>query len=117
MNRTFQGTILLGSLILAIPLSNLSADAGTDAAAKTYAAKCVSCHAKDGKGNAAMAKVFKVEPAALDLVKDSSLAKSDADLAKLTTDGKDKMPAYKGKLTDSEITGLVAYIRSLAPKK
>jgi mono/diheme cytochrome c family protein len=28
-----------------------------------------------------------------------------------------KMPAYKGKLTDDQIKGLVAYIRELAKKK
>ncbi len=115
MNRAFQGMMFLGVLILAVPISSWSAEAGTDAAAKIYAAKCASCHGKDGKGNPAMAKVFKLEPAALDVVKDSSLAKSDADLVKLTADGKEKMPAYKGKLSDAEIAGLVSYIRTLAP--
>jgi mono/diheme cytochrome c family protein len=28
-----------------------------------------------------------------------------------------KMPAYKGKLTDDQIKGLVAYLRDLAKKK
>ena len=117
MNRTFQGMMLLGIVILAVPISSWSVETGTEMAAKTYAAKCASCHAKDGKGNAAMVKVFKVDASALDLTKDSTLAKSDAALAKVTTDGINKMPAYKGKLTDAEIAGLIAYIRTLAPKK
>src|ERR1035438_65778 len=77
--------------------------------AQIYAAKCASCHAKDGKGNPAMGKVFKVDPAVLDLVKKESLAKSDADLAKIVADGLNKMPAYKGKLTDADIAAVITY--------
>jgi mono/diheme cytochrome c family protein len=33
------------------------------------------------------------------------------------TNGKNKMPAYKGKLADDQIKELVAYIRDLAKKK
>jgi len=87
------------------------------AGAKLYAAKCASCHAKDGKGNPAMAKVFKVEAEKLSLVKDATQAKTDADLIKVITDGSGKMPAYKGKLTEAEIKDQVAYIRTLAPAK
>ncbi len=38
---------------------------------------------------------------------------SDADLTGAITNGKGKMPAYKGKLTDAQIKDLVAYIRTL----
>ncbi len=41
---------------------------------------------------------------------------TDAQLIDATTNGKDKMPAYKGKITDGEIKQLVAYIRQLAKK-
>ncbi len=40
-------------------------------------------------------------------------AMSDADLNAAITNGKGKMPAYKGKLTDAQISGLVKYIRTL----
>ena len=30
-----------------------------------------------------------------------------------TTNGKDKMPAYKGKLTDAQIKDVIAYMRTL----
>jgi len=39
--------------------------------------------------------------------------KSDADLKGVISDGKDKMPSYKGKLSDDQISSLVKYIRSL----
>jgi len=92
------------------------AEAAPDAA-RTYAAKCASCHAKDGLGNPAMAKVFKVEPSALDMTKKATLDKTDVDLAKVVKDGLNKMPAYKEKLSDADIASVVAYIRSLALKK
>jgi mono/diheme cytochrome c family protein len=40
-------------------------------------------------------------------------ATSEADMIKVTTDGKGKMPAYKGKLTDEQIKDAVAFYRSL----
>jgi cytochrome c6 len=37
----------------------------------------------------------------------------DAQFIASTKDGKGKMPAYAGKLTDAQITDVVAYIRTL----
>jgi mono/diheme cytochrome c family protein len=41
---------------------------------------------------------------------------TDAQLTEAIAKGKGKMPAYDGKLKDTDITGLVAYIRGLAKK-
>jgi mono/diheme cytochrome c family protein len=38
---------------------------------------------------------------------------SDAELASVTSDGKNKMPAYKGKLSGDQINALVKYVRGL----
>jgi cytochrome c6 len=38
---------------------------------------------------------------------------TDASLIAITKDGKGKMPAYTGKLTDDQIKDVVAYIRTL----
>jgi mono/diheme cytochrome c family protein len=38
---------------------------------------------------------------------------SDDDLIAVTTNGKNKMPAYKGKLTDAQIKEVIAYIHTL----
>ena len=40
-------------------------------------------------------------------------AQTDAQLAAIVTDGKNKMPAFTGKLTDAQITDVVAYIHTL----
>ena len=83
-------------------------------AAKLFAAKCTACHAKDGKGSVPMAKMFKVDPALMNLASVGIAKKPDADLSKTILEGRNKMPSFKGKLKDAEITALVAYIRALS---
>jgi len=52
-----------------------------------------------------------------DLRSDEVQKQTDAQLSDIITNGMGKkMPAYKGKLTDDQIKGLVAYIRGLAKK-
>lgn len=93
------------------------AAAGTgnpDSGRKLYQAKCAACHGKDGKGSAPMAKMFKVEPAELDLTSAQAQKKPFADI--VANGIKDtKMPGFKGKLKDSEIADINAYLLSLAP--
>src|SRR3989338_2542414 len=89
----------------------------TAAAAKLFAGKCGSCHGKDGKGNPATAKMSKGAPAALDLSDEGTQDKTDEELIGLTSQGKNKMPAFTGKLSAPEIKALVAYLRSLGPAK
>jgi mono/diheme cytochrome c family protein len=83
-----------------------------DDSASTFKAKCVMCHAADGSGNTPAGKATKARDFASPEVQNLT----DAQLHDIITNGKDKMPAYKGKLTDDQITGLVAYIRGLAKK-
>lgn len=105
---------VLMTLILA-GISTARAEEGKGKA--TYDAKCASCHGKDGKGNAALSKIFKVEPSALDLTAKSVQDKKDSDLNGLTAKGKGKMPAFAGKLGDKEIAGVTGYVRTLAKPK
>ena len=42
---------------------------------------------------------------------------SDADLTQAIEKGKNKMPGYAGKLKDSEVKELVAYVRGLGKGK
>jgi len=74
-----------------------------------YAAKCKMCHGADGLAATPMAKSMKILS-----FKDAAEVKlSDAQLIAATTDGKGKMPAYKGKLTDAQIKDVVATIRAM----
>jgi len=76
----------------------------------TYKAKCQSCHGAEGTPNPGIAKAMGVKP-----VSDPSIkSMSEAQMIAVTTNGKGKMPAYKGKLTDSQIKDSVDYFRTLA---
>jgi mono/diheme cytochrome c family protein len=77
--------------------------------ADTYKAKCAMCHGADGLAATPMAKSMKVVS-----FKDPTMVQApDAQFIASTKDGKGKMPAYAGKLTDAQITDVVAYIRTL----
>lgn len=93
------------------------AKSGDVDAAKIFAAKCSACHAKDGKGNAKMAKMFKTDPALLNLTGHETQERSDEELGKIVREGKNKMPSFKGKLKDDELKAMVAYVRGLGKGK
>jgi mono/diheme cytochrome c family protein len=77
--------------------------------ADTYKAKCQMCHGADGLAATPMGKNMKILS-----FKDAAMLKAtDAQFIASTTDGKGKMPAYKGKLTDAQIKDVVSYIRTL----
>ncbi|UPT75439.1 MAG: cytochrome c [Elusimicrobiota bacterium] len=117
MNAILPLILLLASAALAASAADAPAPKA-DPVAAVYKSKCASCHAKDGTGNPAMAKMFKVKPEAMNLVDEETLAAKDEDLAKVIETGKGKMPAFKkDKLKDITVADLTAYFRSLAPKK
>lgn len=91
--------------------------AAEDPVVATYNQKCASCHGKDGKGAASMAKMFKLDLSALDLTDKATLDKKDEILDEVTAKGQGKMPAYATKLKAEEIKALTAYFRSLAKPK
>jgi mono/diheme cytochrome c family protein len=77
--------------------------------ADTYKAKCAMCHGADGLAATPMAKSMKVVS-----FKDPTMTgASDAQFIASTTNGKGKMPAYTGKLTDAQIKDVIAFIRTL----
>ncbi len=76
---------------------------------------CAKCHGPDGKGQTKMGRQLQV--------KDYTDAKvqaemKDEDMIRIVTEGvkdgkKDKMPAYKEKLSADEVKDLVALVRSM----
>ena len=96
---------LLAFGFIAISSSSVMAQ---DAAA-TFKAKCAMCHGADGKGSATGLKMGAHDFTSADVQK-----QTDAQLTETITKGKGKMPAYDGKLKDTEIKDLVTYIRGLA---
>jgi cytochrome c6 len=77
-----------------------------------FKTKCAMCHAADGSGKTAMGEKLKVR----DLRSDEVQKQKDAELGQSITKGKNKMPAYEGKLSKEEVAKLVAYIRELGKK-
>jgi mono/diheme cytochrome c family protein len=109
MAQIARAVLLLVVVLLAVTGSTQAQDAGA-----LFKAKCSTCHAGDGSGTSSMGKTL----GASDLHSDQVQKKTDSQLIDSITNGMGKnMPAYKGKLTDDQITGLVAYIRELAKKK
>ncbi len=86
---------------------------GQSASENLYKSKCAMCHAADGSGNTTAGKKLGVR----DLRSPEVQKQTDAQLTEVTVKGKNKMPAYKKKLTEVQIKQLVAYIRELAKKK
>jgi cytochrome c6 len=88
---------------------SLSQPALSQSAGDLYKSKCQMCHGADGKGNTPVAKTMGVRD-----FKSPEVAKeSAADMIAVTKNGKNKMPAYKDKLTDEQIKDLVTYLRGL----
>ena len=82
-------------------------------AKKIYTDKCLKCHGEKGKGDGPKAWDLSKKPA--DYTDKEKMAKfTDADLKKVTKDGKKPMPAFGKKLSDEEIDSVIAYIRTFA---
>ncbi len=102
--KTRSLVVLAAVVCLAGSLS--FAQSGAEA---TYKAKCQMCHGANGAADTPTAKMMKVKP-----VSDPDMKKlSVAEMITSTTDGKGKMPAFKGKLSDAEIKDVVTYFHSL----
>ena len=74
-----------------------------------YKANCASCHGSTGTPNPGIAKAMGVKPAS-----DPDYKKtSEADMIAAVKNGKGKMKAFSGKLTDDQIKDAVGYFRTL----
>jgi cytochrome c6 len=103
MSKSIRSKVALAAIL------SMAGVAGFAQGDATYKAKCQSCHGASGMADTGAGKAMKVKPANDPDVK----AMSEADMIKVTTDGKGKMPAYKGKLSDAEIKGAVDFFRTL----
>ena len=105
MLKQITHAIAVGLVVLFASVTSLAQSSGAD----TYKAKCQMCHGADGLGNTPAGKAMKARP----LNAPDVLKESDTDLMAVIKNGKNKMPAFTGKLTDAQITNVVAYIHTL----
>ena len=107
MNR--MKTILSTLLLLGSTASGVIAADGK-AGQTVFDKSCKSCHAADGSGNPAAAKMMKVDLRALG--SKEVQASSDGDLHKVIIDGKGKMKPVAA-VTGAAVDNVVAYMRTL----
>lgn len=98
MKKTLVCTLLFS---LALPVVALA-----DGAA-IFKAKCTPCHGADGSGQTPVGKNLKVR----DLRSPEVRKLTDAEITKVLTDGKGKMP--KSKLEAGDIKAVITFMRSL----
>jgi mono/diheme cytochrome c family protein len=98
MKKTLTCSLLF---VLALPAVALA-----DGAA-IYKTKCTPCHGADGSGQTPVGKNLKVR----DLRSAEVQKLTDAEITKVLTDGKGKMPTSK--LEAADIKSVIAYIRTL----
>jgi cytochrome c6 len=119
-NRTkIKRIIPLAAIILSIFVMTTGAPASHGAAypvadgAALFAAKCATCHGKDGRGIPNWRS--KGQPDFTDAKWQKS--QTDAQIAAATKNGKGKyMPAFKAKLSDEDVAAVVARIRAFGKK-
>ena len=72
--------------------------------ASTYSQFCADCHGNRGKPNM---------PGVPDFTRNQRLMQSDLVLVKSISIGKGMMPAFQGRLSESDILDVIAYLRTL----
>jgi len=102
------------ALVILILLSSLfiAQSYAADDAAANFKGKCVMCHGADGQGKTTMGAKLNIK----DLASPEVQKQSAAELSQTIAEGKNKMPAYDGKLTKKEIAQLAAYVKALGKK-
>jgi cytochrome c6 len=105
MTKTIRSMAVLAATVCLAGAMGFAQSAGE----AVYKANCQSCHGSTGTPNPGIAKAMGVKPAS-----DPDYKKaSEADLIASVKNGKGKMKAFSGKLTDEQIKDAVGYFRSL----
>jgi len=105
MRRTHR--LLTLSAAVAVALSARAADDGK----VLYETKCAMCHGKDGVAKPAGKGSRNFNDPAF------QAAASVESVARIATDGKGKMPAYRSKLSPEQIRLVAAHVKGLGPSK
>ena len=104
--------VVIASAVLTCLVAFDSRAQAQSAGETLFKTKCAACHGPDGKGEVPMGKKL----GARNLSSAEVQGQSDAQLTEVVTKGRNKMPAYDGKLSKEQIGELVAYIRELGKK-
>jgi mono/diheme cytochrome c family protein len=102
MMKHFRSQALLALVIVTAGAISFAQSSGE----ATYKANCQSCHGSAGTPNPGIAKMMGIKNA-------SEYKDPEKDQIDAVKNGKNKMKAFNGKLTDDQIKDVVAYFRSL----
>lgn len=106
-----KGVIFIGLIAISYMFNAFVAKAEPDMKG-IFEGRCAKCHGVDGKvtkrGEALGARNF-TDP-------EWQKSVSDKDIFNSITNGKNKMPSWKDKLSEEEREGLVHYVRILLPR-
>jgi mono/diheme cytochrome c family protein len=116
MKRTvLKLTLLTAALLLLAPsaASTVEMAGPSSTAIDMYSSKCALCHAKNGAG----LPVWRAKGQPDFTNADWQRSRTDAQLAEAIRNGKGKfMPSFKSKLSEPDITALVAVVRRFGKK-
>ena len=112
MRHDLVRVLVVGAVLVGLFSFSSGTSQAQSAGETLFKTKCAACHGPDGKGEVPMGKKL----GARNLSSAEVQGQSDAQLTEVLTKGKNKMPAYDGKLTKEQIGGLVAYVRELGKK-
>jgi mono/diheme cytochrome c family protein len=102
MTKTIRSMAVLAAAVCLAGTMGFAQSAGE----AVYKANCQSCHGSTGTPNPGIAKAMGVKAA-------SEYKSSEKEQIDAVKDGKGKMKAFSGKLTDAQIKDAVTYFRSL----
>jgi mono/diheme cytochrome c family protein len=102
MTKTIRSMAVLAATVCLAGSMGFAQSAGE----AVYKANCQSCHGSTGTPNPGIAKAMGVKAA-------SEYKSSEKEQIDAVKDGKGKMKAFSGKLTDAQIKDAVTYFRSL----
>ena len=101
--RRFLALTLGAAFLLSLPAPALAEVDGK----ALFESKCAMCHGKDGVAKPMAKGSSNLNDPAFQKANDA------AAIAKVMSEGKNKMPAYKGKLSDAEIQAVAAHVKTL----
>jgi cytochrome c6 len=106
-------SLLLSAVVTVLLFGSSTAFAADTATESLYKAKCAACHGADGTGSTPAGKKL----GAHDFHSPEVMKQTDAQLLETMSKGKNKMPAYDGKIPADQMKSLVAYVRELGKAK
>jgi cbb3-type cytochrome c oxidase subunit III len=108
-----NNSVLTASLVLvAMPLFAQTDDKRTGEGQDVFEEYCIGCHGSDGRAETDMSK----KVGAADLTSDAVQQQSDSHLRTVIKEGKGKMPSFSQKLSDNEISSVLAYVRQMVKR-